>query len=180
MRLTVASSVRVVLLGLWKRSSACGQTDRPRPISPHGVSKLTGENLVNASGASHGLPAISLRFFTVYGPRQRPDMAFDRLIRASSVAEPIQLQEDVVNVGNGSSVTINEILDYLSEEIGRPIQIVRLPRRRGDVSHTAAATYCARATLGWNPSTNWRVGLRRQVTWQVERVFTSNGTQSCP
>lgn len=171
------------------------ETVRPEPVSPYGVTKLTAEHLVGVYSKSHGVQATSLRFFTVYGPRQRPDMAFHRFIRAVANHETIQLYGDgtqtrdftfvndiveaclravstpgkgeVVNVGGGSSVTINDVLDYLGELTGCPVRIDRQPRQLGDAAHTAASVERARSLLGWYPATSWKDGLRQQVEWQI-------------
>jgi len=168
----------------------------PQPLSPYGVTKLAGEHLMRAYWKSYGLPITSLRFFTVYGPRQRPDMAFNRFIRAIARGEPIQLYGDgsqtrdftyvedvveaclraasaeagvgaVINVGGGSSVTINDVLARLGELIGRPVRAEKRAGQRGDALHTAASTELARELLGWQPAASLGEGLRRQVEWQL-------------
>ena len=168
---------------------------RAQPLSPYGVTKLAGENLVRAYWKCYGLPANMLRFFTVYGPRQRPDMAFNRFIAAIWRGDPISLYGDgrqtrdftyvddvvsacvqaaicerdgeILNVGGGASVSVNEVLGYLSEILGRPVHVEQHERQRGDASHTSASTARARDVLSWRPTVSVEEGLVRQADWQI-------------
>lgn len=168
------------------------ETSLPRPVSPYGVTKLAGEQLCWAYHANFGVPTVSLRYFTVYGPRQRPDMAFHRFIRAALAGQPITLYGDgsqsrdvtyvgdvveanvlaaesgqpgqVYNVGGGSRVTMVEIIHLLEEILERPIAIDRHPAQAGDVEHTMADCSAARA-IGFRPRTGIGEGLRAQVSW---------------
>ncbi len=179
---------------------------RPQPLSPYGVTKLAGEHLMRVYWKSYGLPITSLRFFTVYGPRQRPDMAFNRFIRAIARGEPIHLYGDgnqtrdftyvddvdeaclqaataeaaacageVINVGGGSSVTVNDVLAQLSELIGRPVRVEKRAGQRGDVPHTSASMEVARTLLGWQPAVPLSEGLRCQVEWQLGAAALRGG-----
>ncbi len=164
-----------------------------RPHSPYGVTKLAGEHLARLYHRNFGLPALALRYFTVYGPRQRPDMAFRRFISALLVGEPVVIYGDgrqtrdftyvadavaanlaaaergapggVYNVGGGARVTIRECLDLLIERVGRG-QVRYEGRQHGDVTHTYADTTRARAELGFAPAVPLAAGLARQVEWQ--------------
>lgn len=168
------------------------ETSLLRPVSPYGVTKLAGEQLCWAYHANFGVPTVSLRYFTVYGPRQRPDMAFHRFIRAALAGQPITLYGDgsqsrdvtyvgdvveanvlaaesgqpgqVYNVGGGSRVTMVEIIHLLEEILERPIAIDRHPAQAGDVEHTMADCSAARA-IGFRPRTGIGEGLRAQVSW---------------
>jgi predicted glycosyltransferase/nucleoside-diphosphate-sugar epimerase len=169
---------------------------RPQPLSPYGVTKLAGEHLMRVYWKSYGLPTTALRFFTVYGPRQRPDMAFNRFICAIARGEPIHLYGDgsqtrdftyvddvveacvraatteaavgaVINVGGGSSVTVNDVLAQLGALIRRPARAERHAGQHGDALHTSASTERARELLAWQPAVPLGEGLRRQVEWQV-------------
>ncbi len=168
---------------------------RPQPLSPYGVTKLAAEHLMRVYWKSYGLPIACLRFFTVYGPRQRPDMAFNRFIRAIARGEPIQLYGDgtqtrdftyvadvvegcvaaaaadcagqVINIGGGSRSAVADVLALLGELIGRPVRIERQEGPRGDAPHTSASTVRARELLGWQPATRLVDGLRHQAVWQL-------------
>jgi UDP-glucose 4-epimerase len=164
-----------------------------RPISPYGVTKLAAEHLALLYHRSYGIPVVSLRYFTVYGPRQRPDMAFHRFIRAAASGEPVTIFGDgeqtrdftfvgdvvaatvraldgcppgeVLNVGGGSRVTLNEALEVIEGEMGVRIERRHEPRARGDVSDTLADNTRARELLGFRPAVSLEDGLRRQCEW---------------
>ncbi len=166
------------------------ETDRCEPVSPYGVSKLAGENLCMLYSHNFGLETVSLRYFTVYGPRQRPDMAFHKFIRAVFKGEPIPLfgdgeqtrdftfVEDIVaanlaaaehgtqgriyNIGGGSRVTVNHTLEVLRKVMDMEVKVDRQPRQYGDMSHTAADTERARTELKWNPRVGLEEGLRAE------------------
>lgn len=170
----------------------------PRPISPYGVSKLAAEHLCLLYEASHGLPVVALRYFTVYGPRQRPDMAIHRFIRAIARGERISLYgdgdrsrdftyvDDVVrattqaalspasgmalNIGGGSRIALRDLISALAASIGCPARVAHLDDQRGDVAHTTADCAQARRVLGFAPSVGIAEGLRRQVAWQLARA----------
>ncbi len=161
----------------------------PRPVSPYGVTKLAAEHLCELYRTTSGVPTASLRFFTVYGPRQRPDMAFSRLVRAGLSGDPFLLYGDgqqsrdftyvgdvvtalrqaalspwvgVANLGGGSRITMNQVVEKLEAMIG-PMQVVRLPTQKGDVRHTSADTGRARLGFGYEPRTSLDQGLLRMV-----------------
>lgn len=165
----------------------------PHPVSPYGVSKLAAEQLMVLYTTEFGVPTASLRYFTVYGPRQRPDMAFRRFITAALSGEPIVLYgdgeqsrdftfiEDIVranidaagsatkelvfNLGGGSRVTVNEVITMLEEILGTKIAIDRRPRAVGDARHTGADTSLAQKELGFVARTKLREGLAREAEW---------------
>jgi len=137
--------------------------DPARPISPYGATKLAAEHIVNLYGREYGIPVVSLRYFTIYGPRQRPDMALTRFLRAAIAGQPIEVLgdgeqsrdftfiEDAVdatvramgggpgscyNVGGGSRATINEVIEIIRELSGRRLVIAQFPRAPSDVTHT--------------------------------------------
>lgn len=171
------------------------ESARPQPVSPYGVTKLSGEHLMEAYHKSYGVPAVSLRFFTVYGPRQRPDMAFNRFLRAIGEGQPVHLYGSgnqtrdftyvgdivdaclqavtadcvgaAINLGGGSSVTVNYVLELLGEITGKRVQVVRQAGPRGDAPHTAASTQQARELLNWQPKESLVEGLRIQAEWQL-------------
>jgi nucleoside-diphosphate-sugar epimerase len=161
----------------------------PHPVSPYGVTKLAAEHLCELYRTTSGVPTVSLRLFTVYGPRQRPDMAFSKLFRAALTGEKFLLYgdgrqsrdftyvEDVVNamvqsalspwtgvanIGGGSETTMYEVIDKVQKLAG-PVDVVRLPQQRGDVRHTAADTTRAREGFGYRPQVSLDEGLARMA-----------------
>ncbi|HXC52628.1 MAG TPA: NAD-dependent epimerase/dehydratase family protein [Candidatus Limnocylindrales bacterium] len=170
------------------------ETSIPKPVSPYGVSKLAAEHLVWLYSKNFGLPTVSLRYFTVYGPRQRPDMAFHRFIRAAIEDKPIVLYGDgeqsrdftfvadivqanvsaaeseatgtVYNLGGGSRTTVNEVIDTIGRLVGRTVRVDRRETQKGDVRHTAADTSAARREIAFAPKVTLDEGLERQVAWQ--------------
>jgi UDP-glucuronate 4-epimerase len=174
------------------------ETDRPRPFSPYGVTKLAAEHLCCAYAENFGLPTVSLRYFTVYGPGQRPDMAMHRLIEAARNQTPFPLYGDgrqvrdftyvddivaanlaavtadpppgtVVNVAGGSATTMREVVGLIGELVGRPVLVDAQPPQPGDVCVTAARTELAHQVLGWEPQIDLRTGVDRQVAWHAAR-----------
>jgi len=164
-----------------------------QPLSPYGVTKLAAEHLCHLYFANYGVPTVSLRFFTVYGPRQRPDMAFNRFIRAAFGQAPITLYGDgeqtrdftfiadivaanlaagdrgrpgaVYNIGGGSRVSVTEVLALVAELTGRTLDIRREETQKGDMRDTFADTSRARADLGFRPGWTLRDGLEAEVEW---------------
>ncbi|HYC57340.1 MAG TPA: NAD-dependent epimerase/dehydratase family protein [Candidatus Binatia bacterium] len=171
------------------------ETGMPRPVSPYGVSKLAAEHLVWLYHTSYGLPTVSLRYFTVYGPRQRPDMAFNRFIDAVDKQRPIVLYGDgeqsrdftfvddivraniaaaegkiagaVLNIGGGSRTTVNEVIATIGRILGKTPQVDRREVQRGDVRHTAADMSAAQRAIGFAPQVPLAEGLTRQAAWQT-------------
>jgi UDP-glucuronate 4-epimerase len=170
------------------------ETSLPRPHSPYGVTKLAGEHLCGLYAANWSLATVSLRYFTVYGPRQRPDMAIHRVIEAAlgGTAFPLygdgsQLRDftyvgDVVaanmaaaaadappgtvcNVAGGSSATMLEVLNAAEEATGSAVRVERHQFQAGDVGRTGGSTEAAERLIGWRPSVPFSEGLRRQVAW---------------
>jgi nucleoside-diphosphate-sugar epimerase len=163
-----------------------------QPVSPYGVTKLAGEHLAVLYAKSQGVPTVSLRFFTVYGPRQRPDMAFNIFLRALLADEPLDVFGDgdqtrdftyisdivdalvlaldappgsVFNLGGGSRVSLREVLAILEEVAGRTPRIATRPTQAGDVRHTWADLERARAVLGYDPKVSLRAGLQAEHDW---------------
>lgn len=165
--------------------------DLPAPHSPYGVTKLAAEHLCTLYARNFGVPTVSLRYFTVYGPGQRPDMAFNRFIRAALAGEPIEVfgsgeqirdftfVDDVVtanllaaanpvapgsvfNVSGGTSISVNEVLDVLSGIAGRPLDVRRTEPVAGDVGRTGGSADRIRRELRWEPTVGVEQGLRAQ------------------
>jgi nucleoside-diphosphate-sugar epimerase len=174
------------------------EDDLPRPQSPYGVTKLAAEHLCGVYARTRGLPVVSLRYFTVYGPRQRPDMAMHRLIEAALSGEEFPLFGDghqirdftfvgdiveanvaaagadlapgtVLNVAGGTATTVLEIIEIVEELTGSPIALDRRPQAAGDVMRTGGSADRAASLLGWEPAVGLRHGLDRQVSWHLER-----------
>ena len=170
------------------------ETDLPGPNSPYGVTKLAAEHLCGLYTANWGLATVSLRYFTVYGPRQRPDMAIRRLADAAVTGTPFQLYGDgrqvrdftfvsdvvsaniaagfgdvppgtVVNIAGGSHAVMTELIDVVGELAGTPVDCQRQPQEAGDVQQTGGAVDRAHELLGWEPRVSLREGLAAQVEW---------------
>ena len=164
-----------------------------QPLSPYGVTKLAAEHLCHLYHVNHQVPTVSLRYFTVYGPRQRPDMGFHRFIRAALTGTPITLFGDgeqsrdftfvadivaatiaaaergtpggIYNIGGGSRVTINQVLDMIGRITGRQLIINRLPAEKGDMRDTFADSTRAQTDLGFSPSHSLEEGLKAECEW---------------
>ena len=165
----------------------------PQPISPYGVTKLAAEQLCHLYHVNHGVPTVSLRYFTVYGPRQRPDMGFHKFLRATLLNEPITVYGDgqqtrdftfvhdavsatlaaasrgaagsVYNIGGGSHVSINQVLDMIARVVGRKPLVTVDRAQKGDMRHTYADTSRARAELGFEPTVELEDGLAAEHAW---------------
>ena len=165
----------------------------PQPVSPYGVTKLAAEQLCYLYFVNHAVPTTSLRYFTVYGPRQRPDMAFHRFIRAALDGKPITLYGDgeqtrdftfvadavaatvaagdkgvpgrAYNVGGGSRVSMNQVIEIIGDLAGRPLDVRREPSQKGDMRDTYADTTLARTDLGFAPSVTLEQGIEAEYRW---------------
>ena len=165
------------------------ETLRPRPVSPYGVTKLAGEHLCEVYRTTFDVPSVSLRLFTVYGPRQRPDMAFSRLVAAGVHGTVFDLYGDgtqtrdftyvgdvvramwsaarsdftgVANIGGGARTSMNEVLEILGR-LGAPPVVRRLPAQPGDVRDTAADTRRAFLAFGYLPQVDLAEGLAQML-----------------
>jgi len=174
------------------------EAELPRPHSPYGVTKLAAEHLCGLYAANWGLPTVSLRYFTVYGPRQRPDMATHRLIEAALGGPTFPLFGDgsqvrdftyvgdivaanlaaatadvapgtVVNVAGGGSCPLSGLVELVGELVGHPVPLDRRPAQAGDVERTGGSIERARELLGWEPRVDLATGLARQVDWHTRR-----------
>jgi nucleoside-diphosphate-sugar epimerase len=163
------------------------------PVSPYGVTKLAGEQLCFLYHVNHRVPTVATRLFTVYGPRQRPDMGFHRFLTAAHHGDPITVYGDgeqtrdftyvgdvaeavlkaavhgvpgrVYNIGGGSRVSVNEVLRIIERVVGRPVEVAREAPQPGDMRDTFADTSLARADLGFDPRTSLADGLTAEYAW---------------
>jgi UDP-glucuronate 4-epimerase len=169
-----------------------------RPISPYGITKAGCEQLAYAYGKEFGLDAVLLRYFTVYGPRQRPDMALARIVAALARGAAFELYGDglqsrsftyvadgveatiaameraqagaLYNVGGGAEATMREAIATLERLSGRTLELVEQPAAAGDVRRTSADTRRIEQDLGWRATTALEDGLRAQWEWASVRV----------
>jgi nucleoside-diphosphate-sugar epimerase len=171
------------------------ETGQTAPVSPYGVTKLAGEHLCRLYAANFGLPIVSLRYFTVYGPRQRPDMGIHKFIRATLTGQPITIYGDgtqtrdftyisdivaanlaaaerdlapgaVYNVGGGARISVNALVALIQELAGQTTTIRHIAKQAGDAEHTAADLTAARRDLGFAPQVDHHTGLAAQIAWQ--------------
>jgi len=198
-----SAGVRVVFAS---SSSIYGEAERyptpeetePRPISPYGITKLGCEQLAHAYAQGFGLEAVVLRYFTFYGPRQRPDMALARIVDALARGSSFELYGDglqsrsftyvadgieatisamdraeagsVYNVGGGEEATMREAIATLERVSGRILDLVESPAVAGDVRRTSADPTRIGRDLGWRATTTLEDGLRAQWEWASVRV----------
>ncbi len=166
---------------------------RRRPVSPYGLSKLAAEELIGLYTRERGAPATILRYFTVYGPRQRPEMALSRFVFAALRGRSVDIFGDgqqrrdmtyvsdaveatvaalgapdgIYNVGGGTHATVDEMLDAVRRVTGRPVEARYGPEAEGDVRSTWADSSQATRVLGYEPRVGLEQGLAAQVEWAV-------------
>lgn len=176
------------------------ETETPHPISPYGVTKLAAEHLCYAYHVNYNIPTVSLRYFTVYGPRQRSDMAFYRFLKAAIADKPLTLygtgmqKRDftfvtdtvdatiraayygvpgkVYNVGGGSHVSVNTVLSLIKDLVGRQLNIHHLDTVPGDVEDTCAEMSVTRSDLNFIPQVSLERGLKAEYEWLLDVVDT--------
>ena len=173
------------------------ETALPRPFSPYGVTKLSAEHLCEAYRDNWGLEVVMLRYFSVFGPRQRPDMAFHRFCRAAIHGEQIEVYGDgaqtrdftyvtdivqatrlaseadaapgrTYNVGGGLRASVNDALEIVGALADRPLRVDYQDAQAGDVRETGADTARARGELGFDPQTSLEEGLRAEFEWAAQ------------
>jgi nucleoside-diphosphate-sugar epimerase len=169
----------------------------PAPVSPYGVTKMAAEQLCHTYWHNWGVPVLALRYFTVYGPRQRPDMGIHRFLDALLTGEPLTVWGDgrqirdftyvadvveatvaagtgdappdsTINVAGGSSVSVNDLLLLLQEITGCHATVNHVGTQAGDVTVTGGSIERAEQLLGWVPATALARGLKEQCAWQME------------
>jgi UDP-glucuronate 4-epimerase len=200
------AGVRVVFAS---SSSVYGAAERyptpedalPAPLSPYGISKLAAEHLASAYGTSFGLDAVVLRYFNVFGPRQRPDMAFTRIALALAGRRPFELYGDgtqtrswtyvadavnatiaamdrgsgTYNIGGANEASLREAIAHFERLAGRPLDLQEHSPVAGDQRRTSADTSRARSQLGWKLQTTLEDGLKAQWEWARASRSAANG-----
>lgn len=161
------------------------------PFSPYGVTKLAAENLCNLYYMNYGTPTVSLRYFTVYGPRQRPDMAINKFVRAAFsggiieeygdakqtrdftyISDAVQanlqaalsnVKGESFNIGGGSRISVIELVKLIKDAVGKEVQIKHIEAQKGDVRDTYADTTKARKLIGYVPEIGIKDGVKKYV-----------------
>jgi nucleoside-diphosphate-sugar epimerase len=175
------------------------EDDLPRPHSPYGVTKLAAEHLCALYAENYGIHAVSLRYFTVFGPRQRPDMSIHRLCEAAvrgtsfprygdgtqireftyvgdivaanlAAAERAVVPGTYLNVAGGGEISLNELLALVGEVAGAGVTVYGAPKQAGDSFRNGGSIARARDALGWEPQVSLRDGIAAQVEWHRARV----------
>ncbi|MDF9278730.1 NAD-dependent epimerase/dehydratase family protein [Arthrobacter sp. EH-1B-1] len=170
------------------------ESDRPQPLSPYGVTKLAAEHLCSLYGENFGVPTVSLRYFTVYGPGQRPDMAFTRFVRAlltdgevrifgtgeqirdytfvddvvdANVRAALSKSEpgEVFNVAGGTNISLLDAIHTLETVAGRSMRLTHVDKVAGDVARTGGTTDKINTALGWAPTVTLTDGLTEHFEW---------------
>lgn len=179
------------------------ETTSTTPRSPYGVTKLAGESLLEAHVENFGLEVFALRFFTVYGPGQRPDMAIQRLIRSAIDGQEFKLFGDGhqrrdftyvrditdacvrattveassgmtrLNIGGSGDISMNDLIQLVEDTVGQPVSLSRHAAQLGDVLRTGADGALSRATLGWETSVKIKDGVRSQVLFELKPSLES-------
>jgi nucleoside-diphosphate-sugar epimerase len=177
----------------------------PQPVSPYGITKLAAERLCGLYHDNFGVPFCALRYFTVYGPRQRPDMGFHKFFKAAIAGEAIPIYGDgqqtrdftfisdavaanlaaakapaavgeIFNIGGGSRVVLADVLDMMEAIVGFPIKRNHIENARGDARHTAADVSKAQRLLGYAPEVSLRLGLEQEWEW-IQQLYPLTTTQ---
>ncbi len=205
--LEACKGAKIKKLVFGSSSSIYGDSERlptpedapPRPVSPYGATKLTAEHLCQLYLRNFGVPVVILRYFTVYGPRQRPDMAFHRFISAISKGKSLEVYGDgtqsrdftyvdditsatilateaaegsIFNVGSGRTVPLGEALLEIEKIIGKQAKVVYREGAPGDVRMTSADIDRIRGELGYEPLTSLKDGLKHQASWQLGLTYS--------
>jgi UDP-glucuronate 4-epimerase len=179
------------------------EADLPRPVSPYGVTKLAAEHLCHLYHEAFGVPTVAVRYFTIYGPRQRPDMAFNRFIAGALEGRPLRVFGDgqqirdftyvsdavtatvaaatkgvpgrSYNIAGGNQATVADVIEILGELAGGEVAVEHTEAVRGDARRTGADTTLARRDLGYAPEVSLEAGIARQFAHQRERAASGAG-----
>ena len=186
--------IQISTSSVYGKHAIGGESQPLAPVSPYGVTKLAAENLVLAHFRDSAFPGVILRYFSVYGPGQRPDMAYRKFIDKALLGEEISLygtgeqsrsntyiddcvagtlsalsqgeNGQIFNISGGEERSINEALTIIEDAVGSPLSINRLPAARGDQARTHGDSSLAREVLGFSHTVNLEEGLVRQIAWQ--------------
>jgi len=176
------------------------ETVSPKPVSPYGITKLAAERLGQLYYGNYGVPFVALRYFSVYGPRQRPDMGFNKFVKAILAGKKIEVfgdgfqsrdftyvtdivtanlqaaltpnpvEGEVINIGGGSRVVLRDALDLMGSLMGTPVYRQYLPRQAGDALHTSADITKAQKLLGYQPQYDLEQGLKAEIDWLLSSL----------
>lgn len=169
------------------------ETARVQPVSPYGVTKLAAEHLCHLYYINYNVPTVSLRYFTVYGPKQRPDMGINKFFKAIANRQPITIYGDgnqtrdftyiddvieaniqsarsdvlgeVFNIGGGNQISVNDLISEIEESTGKSAIIKYIDEQKGDVKDTKADTQKAKELLNWKANINIKTGLNNYKLW---------------
>lgn len=172
-----------------------------KPISPYGASKLAAEHLCYLYWKNYGVPTVSLRYFTVYGPRQRPDMAIHKFIEsifndeliaifgdgeqtrdftfiqdvvnANILVAESKIEGEIFNIGGGNRITVNDLIKKIEKIIGKHARISYVWKQKGDVEDTWADTIKVQQILGWQAEIGISEGLKKHIAWAIEQNETA-------
>lgn len=164
-----------------------------QPVSPYGVSKLAAEHLSYLYWKNHDIPTVSLRYFTVYGPRQRPDMAInifthalisnqeikiygngnqtrdftyiEDVVKANIIAAESEYNGKIYNIGGGNKISVSDLIEILEDIIGKQAIIKKIEKQKGDIRDTLASTKKVQKDLKWSPKISIKEGLSNYVDW---------------
>jgi nucleoside-diphosphate-sugar epimerase len=205
---TLRRFVHISTSSVYGRDAVGEETTPTRPVSPYGVTKLAAENLVLAFVDSFGFPATILRYFSIFGPRQRPDMAYHIFIEALLDGRPLTVFGDggqsrtntyvsdavaatiaaidggavgeIYNIGGGEPITLIEAIRVIGDAVGIIPAVRHAPPRLGDQRHTQADTAKARRAFGFRPTVGPAAGLKAQADWHRARRLELQGAGAPP
>jgi UDP-glucuronate 4-epimerase len=186
--------VQISTSSVYGENALGDESTRPMPISPYGVTKLAAEELLRAFGRSRGLPHTILRYYSVFGPGQRPDMAYHKIIKAALQGHPIEIYGDgeqsrtntfvgdcaratvaaasrpstgeIFNISGSERITLNDAISVIERAVGRPATRVPQPPRAGDQRHTEGDATMAQNILGLQQTKSFSEVIQSQVEWQ--------------